>query len=83
MRGCIERGRQAHDLESVWVLLGMTDFWIRSASLDKWESTGVTYVVYCGQAEGIVATGDEGEGEKGGGVEMVGDCELYFDGEDQ
>jgi hypothetical protein len=41
-----------------------------------------TYVVYSGQAEGIVMVGDEGEGEKGLDVKMVGDCELYFHGED-
>lgn len=27
-------------------------------------------------------TGDEGEGEKGLDVEMMGDCQVYFDGED-
>lgn len=27
--------------------------------------------------------GDEGEGEKGLNVKMVGDCQLYFDGEDR
>ncbi len=26
--------------------------------------------------------GDEGEGDKGVDVKMVGDCELYLDGED-
>lgn len=26
--------------------------------------------------------GDEGEGEKGVDVQMVGDCQLYFHGED-
>jgi hypothetical protein len=44
---------------------------------------GATYVVYGGQAEGIVVAGDEGEGEKGVDVKMVGDCQLYFDGEDR
>ena len=41
-----------------------------------------TYIVYGGQAEGIVVVGDEGEGQKGLDVQMVGDCLLYFDGED-
>ena len=42
-----------------------------------------TYIVYGGQAEGIVMVRDEGEGEKGLDVQMVGDCLLYFDGEDE
>jgi hypothetical protein len=43
---------------------------------------GATYVVYSRQTEGMVVVGDEGEGEKGLDVKMVGDCQLYFDGED-
>jgi hypothetical protein len=43
---------------------------------------GATYVVYGGQAEGIVMAGDKGEGEKGLDVKMLCDCQLHFHGED-